>query len=86
MISKKVISNVNVLCFTMLIYIFSHMNSTSIITKYFNMVIMQIIVKESMFHPKDLCTTSPGRNILRLDCREGYGILFLGRPRNKLIS
>ena len=66
MISKKVISNIYMLGLAMLICIFGHMNGASIITKYFNMIIMQIIVKESMFHPKDLCTKSPSRNILRL--------------------
>ena len=67
MISKKVISNFNVLGLTMLICILCHMYSTSIITKYFYMVIMQIIIKESMSHLKDLCTTSLDYNILRLD-------------------
>ena len=85
MISKKVISNLYVLSFTMLICILCHMNGASIIKKYFDMIIMQIIIKESMFHLKDLCTTSPGRNILRLSGREGYKILFLGKQQNKAI-
>ena len=68
MISKKVISNHYVFGLTMLICILTHMNCTSIITKYFNMVI----------HPKDLSTTCPSRNILCLGGCEGYRILFLG--------
>ena len=63
-VSKKVMSNLYMLGLTMLICILGHMNNTSVITKYFDIVIMQIIVNESMFHPKDLCTTSPGGNML----------------------
>ena len=66
MISKKVISNLYMLGLTILICILGNMNSTNIITKYFNMIIVQIIIKESMYHSKNLCTTSPGCNILRL--------------------
>ena len=29
------------------------------ITKYFDIIIMQIIIKDNMFHPKNLYTTSP---------------------------
>jgi len=58
-ISKKVISNLYVLDLTMLICILGHMNSTSVITKYFDIIIMEIIFKNSMFHLKDLCTISP---------------------------
>ena len=65
-ISKNVISNIYVLGLAMLIYIIGHMNGANIITKYFNMVITQIIAKESIFYLKDLCTISPDRNILRL--------------------
>ena len=59
MISKKVISNLNVLGLTMLIYILSRMNSTSIITKYFYMIIMQIIIKESMFIQRTCAQQAP---------------------------
>ena len=67
MISKKMISNLYILVLTMLIYILGHMNSTSIIILNLNMIKMQIIIEESMFHPTDKCTTSPGGNKLRLD-------------------
>jgi len=60
------------------------MNGTSIITKYFDMIIMQVIIKKSMFHPKE-STTNPGRNILRLGGWEGYGVLLLERLWNKAI-
>jgi len=81
-VSKKVISNLYVLGLTILIYILDHMNITNIVTKYFSMIIIQIIINESIFHPKNLCY---GRNILRLDGSKGYRILFLRRPRNETV-
>ena len=61
----------------MLICILGHMNGTNIITKYFNMIIIQIIVKESMFQLKDLCTTSPDGNILASAVEKATKFYFL---------
>jgi len=69
----------------MLICILNHMNITSIIIINLNMFIMQIIIKESIFHPNDLCTTSPDNNILRLGGWEDHRILLLRIPWNKII-
>jgi len=62
-----------------------HINGTSIVTKHFDMVKIQNIIKESMFHLKNLRTTSSSCNILRLSGWEDYEILFFRRPWNKTI-
>jgi hypothetical protein len=64
MVSQEVVLDIDVFGSIMLTRVVSNLDGTLIVTYERDMVQSVTIILESLLHPKKLCTTNPGCNIL----------------------
>ena len=70
MITKKVISNLNVLRPRVLYRVLRDLDGTLIVAQQWHFLQIDAVVLESLLHPEELCATSTSGNVLCLSSGE----------------
>ena len=83
MISKKVMSYINMLSSRVMHMVLWNVNGTCIITKNINKTEIHTKVTQLLLEPQKLRTTGRRNNIFSFSHRQGNRVLFLWTPRDK---
>ena len=77
MISKKVMTNLNVLCLRVLNWILGNLDGAFIVAEEWHILHVDAIVLESLLCPEKLSTTRSSNNVFRFSSGERYTVLLL---------
>ena len=70
MITKKMMTNLDVLCLRVLNWVVRNLDSTLIVTVEWHILHVDAIVLECLLHPKQLSTTRTNSNVLSFSSRQ----------------
>ena len=77
MISKKVMTNFNVLCLRVLNWVVGNLDGAFIVAVERHIIQVYTIVLEIFLHPEKLCTARSGCNVFGFSSGERYTVLLL---------
>ena len=70
MITKKMMTNLNVLCLRVLNWVVSNLDGTLIVTEERQILHVDAVVLESLLHPQQLSTARTSSNVLSFSSRQ----------------